>query len=76
MGTLKKFLKHFQVSKIKDSIQLAPGLEISRIITGLWQIADMERGGIDLDVEDTSKSMCEYYDNGFTSFRYGRSLWL
>ena len=23
--------------------KLAPGLEISRIITGLWQIADIER---------------------------------
>jgi hypothetical protein len=24
---------------------LAPGLEIARIVTGLWQVADMERGG-------------------------------
>ena len=30
---------------------LAPGLEISRIVTGLWQVADMERGGKTLDPE-------------------------
>ena len=28
---------------------LAPGLEISRMVTGLWQVADMERDGAPLD---------------------------
>ena len=30
-----------------ERIALAPGLEISRIVTGLWQVADMERDGRD-----------------------------
>ena len=56
---------------------LAPGLEISRIITGLWQIADMEREGNTLDPRATSKFMKVYADAGFTSFdmadHYGSS---
>lgn len=28
-----------------DRIELAPGLQVPRLITGLWQVADMERGG-------------------------------
>jgi aryl-alcohol dehydrogenase-like predicted oxidoreductase/enamine deaminase RidA (YjgF/YER057c/UK114 family) len=56
---------------------LAPGLEISRIITGLWQIADMERDGNTLDPQATSKFMKDYADAGFTSFdmadHYGSS---
>ena len=34
-----------------DRIALAPGLDISRIVTGLWQVADMERDGKLLDQE-------------------------
>ena len=56
---------------------LAPELEISRIITGLWQIADMERDGNTLDPKATSKFMKDYADAGFTSFdmadHYGSS---
>jgi hypothetical protein len=32
-----------------ERTQLAPGLEIPRVVTGLWQVADMERGGTLLD---------------------------
>ena len=28
-----------------ERVPLAPGLPISRVVTGLWQIADMERDG-------------------------------
>ena len=31
--------------------ELAPDLKISRILTGLWQIADMEKEGIILEHE-------------------------
>jgi len=47
---------------------LAPGLSISRVITGLWQIADMERGGRSLDLEATAQAMGAYVDAGFTTF--------
>jgi aryl-alcohol dehydrogenase-like predicted oxidoreductase/enamine deaminase RidA (YjgF/YER057c/UK114 family) len=51
-----------------DRIDLAPELSISRVVTGLWQIADMERGGRTLDVEAAARAMQPYIDAGFTSF--------
>jgi aryl-alcohol dehydrogenase-like predicted oxidoreductase/enamine deaminase RidA (YjgF/YER057c/UK114 family) len=47
---------------------LAPGLEISRIITGLWQIADMERGGRRVDPQMAASAMADYVDAGFDTF--------
>lgn len=62
---------------MKKRIQLAPGLEISRIVTGLWQIADMERDGNTLDPVATAKHMEPYVAAGLTSFdmadHYGSS---
>ncbi len=51
-----------------ERIELAPGLEISRIVTGLWQIADMERGGQTLDPARAAASMADYARAGFDSF--------
>lgn len=48
--------------------ELAPGLSVSRAITGLWQIADMERGGRMLDVETTAAAMATYVAAGLTTF--------
>ncbi|MGO8971538.1 MAG: aldo/keto reductase [Myxococcaceae bacterium] len=48
--------------------ELAPGLTISRVLTGLWQIADMERDGRTLDLEATARAMGAYVDAGFTTF--------
>lgn len=57
--------------------KLAPDLEISRIVTGLWQIADMERGGKTLDPTVASKHMAPYLEAGFSTFdmadHYGSS---
>ena len=47
---------------------LAPGLEISRIVTGLWQIADMERDGTLPDFLPLANSMKDYAARGFYSF--------
>jgi aryl-alcohol dehydrogenase-like predicted oxidoreductase/enamine deaminase RidA (YjgF/YER057c/UK114 family) len=47
---------------------LAPGLEISRIVTGLWQIADMERDGRSLDQDAAAAAMADYVAAGFDSF--------
>jgi len=47
---------------------LAPGLSISRIVTGLWQIADMEREQHSLDLDATAKCMRAYTDAGLTTF--------
>jgi aryl-alcohol dehydrogenase-like predicted oxidoreductase len=51
-----------------DRFVLAPRLDISRIVTGLWQIADMERGGSLLDREAASTAMLEYARTGFDAF--------
>ncbi len=48
--------------------ELAPGLTLSRVITGLWQIADMERNGRTLDLDLTAQAMGAYVDAGFTTF--------
>jgi aryl-alcohol dehydrogenase-like predicted oxidoreductase/enamine deaminase RidA (YjgF/YER057c/UK114 family) len=49
-------------------ITLAPGLEISRVLTGLWQVADMERDGRTLDLDGAARAMGPYVDAGFTTF--------
>lgn len=47
---------------------MAPDLTVSRIVTGLWQVADMERHGAPLDLEASATAMQTYCDAGLTSF--------
>ena len=54
----------FQVPRI----DLAPGLTISRVLTGLWQLADQERDGRTLDLERTADAMGPYVAAGLTTF--------
>jgi aryl-alcohol dehydrogenase-like predicted oxidoreductase/enamine deaminase RidA (YjgF/YER057c/UK114 family) len=49
-------------------IDLAPDLTISRVLTGLWQIADMERDGPAIDLERSAAAMAPYVDAGLTTF--------
>jgi aryl-alcohol dehydrogenase-like predicted oxidoreductase/enamine deaminase RidA (YjgF/YER057c/UK114 family) len=49
-------------------IELAPGLTICRALTGLWQIADMERSGNKVDPVSAAREMQTYADAGFTTF--------
>jgi aryl-alcohol dehydrogenase-like predicted oxidoreductase/enamine deaminase RidA (YjgF/YER057c/UK114 family) len=56
------------VADAPERTLLAPGLEISRIVTGLWQVADMERGRGPLDPETASSAMLEYARSGFDAF--------
>jgi aryl-alcohol dehydrogenase-like predicted oxidoreductase/enamine deaminase RidA (YjgF/YER057c/UK114 family) len=51
-----------------DRTLLAPGLEISRVVTGLWQVADMERDGRLLDRDAAAAAMAAYAHEGFDSF--------
>jgi aryl-alcohol dehydrogenase-like predicted oxidoreductase/enamine deaminase RidA (YjgF/YER057c/UK114 family) len=51
-----------------DRTQLAGDLSISRIVTGLWQVADMERGGTPLDPERASDALLDYARAGFDTF--------
>ena len=47
---------------------LAPGLEIPRVVTGLWQVADQERGGTVLDPVTASAELARYAAAGFDAF--------
>jgi aryl-alcohol dehydrogenase-like predicted oxidoreductase/enamine deaminase RidA (YjgF/YER057c/UK114 family) len=51
-----------------ETTELAPGLVIPRIVTGLWQVADMERGGRTLDPVAAAGAMAAYAREGFTAF--------
>jgi aryl-alcohol dehydrogenase-like predicted oxidoreductase/enamine deaminase RidA (YjgF/YER057c/UK114 family) len=51
-----------------ERIALVPGLEISRIVTGLWQVADLERDGHPLDSEVASSELARYVAAGFDTF--------
>ena len=56
---------------------LAPDFKISKILTGLWQVADMERGGQQLDLDKAAKALMPYIEKGLTTFdmadHYGSS---
>ncbi len=56
---------------------IAPGLSISRVLTGLWQMADQERDGRTIDLGRAAASMQPYVDAGLTTFdmadHYGSS---
>ncbi|MED5420754.1 MAG: aldo/keto reductase [Pseudomonadota bacterium] len=56
------------MSKNDTTTKLAPDLEISKIVTGLWQIADMEREGQKLDPDQAARHMQTYTDAGLTTF--------
>jgi aryl-alcohol dehydrogenase-like predicted oxidoreductase/enamine deaminase RidA (YjgF/YER057c/UK114 family) len=47
---------------------LAPDLPISRVLTGLWQIADMERDGRTVDPAIGAAAMADYVAAGLTTF--------
>jgi aryl-alcohol dehydrogenase-like predicted oxidoreductase/enamine deaminase RidA (YjgF/YER057c/UK114 family) len=51
-----------------ERCEIAPGLSLSRVLTGLWQIADMERGGHTLDLGTAASAMEAYVHLGFTTF--------
>ena len=51
-----------------ERIELAAGLDASRIVTGLWQVADMERGGVLLDPVKSAAELASYAAQGFDTF--------
>ena len=55
-------------SSIAERIELAPGLEISRVVTGLWQVADIERVAGTIDPEVGAEALAAYMADGFDTF--------
>ena len=49
-------------------VTIGSDLDISRIVTGLWQVADMERGGTRLDPQASAQQLAAYAAAGFNSF--------
>lgn len=47
---------------------LAPGLEISRLVCGLWQVADIEKDGSTIDPEQGADALQAYAQAGFDTF--------
>lgn len=48
--------------------ELAPGVTIPRVLNGLWQVADLERDGRQLNLEAAATAMQPYVDAGLTGF--------
>jgi len=51
-----------------ERIEIAPGMEICRVLTGLWQVADMERDGTEIDPDAGADALQSYVDAGFDTF--------
>lgn len=47
---------------------LSSSLIVSKVITGLWQVADLERNGKSVDHTKMAAGMNTYADGGFTTF--------
>jgi aryl-alcohol dehydrogenase-like predicted oxidoreductase/enamine deaminase RidA (YjgF/YER057c/UK114 family) len=57
-----------RASAAPPRIELAPGLEIPRLVTGLWQVADLERDGRTIDPERGADALAAYAAAGFDAF--------
>ncbi|OWJ68512.1 aldo/keto reductase [Inquilinus limosus] len=51
-----------------ERVDLGPGLWISRLVCGLWQVADLEKGGVTLDPERGADALDAYAQAGFDTF--------
>lgn len=51
-----------------DTYEITKQLKISRVLTGLWQVADMEKEGDIIDPEKGADYLEAYVSNGFTTF--------
>jgi aryl-alcohol dehydrogenase-like predicted oxidoreductase/enamine deaminase RidA (YjgF/YER057c/UK114 family) len=58
---------NYQMISVSHS-KLSSTLTTSQVITGLWQIADMERDGNTLELEKLAKAMIPYAEAGLTTF--------
>ena len=51
-----------------NQIMLGETLRISRVLTGLWQIADIEKDGTTIDPEQGADDLDAYFRHGFSTF--------
>lgn len=55
-------------STFPQRAELIDGFEIPRIVTGLWQVADMEHDGQSLNIDAAAATLAVYADAGFDAF--------
>ena len=48
--------------------RLAPGLSVSRVLVGLWQVADQERDGAELDPDRAARALAAHVSSGIDTF--------
>lgn len=51
-----------------ERLRLSDRLEISRVLTGLWQVADIEKDGAEIDPETGADWLAPYAERGFDTF--------
>jgi aryl-alcohol dehydrogenase-like predicted oxidoreductase/enamine deaminase RidA (YjgF/YER057c/UK114 family) len=56
------------MSKVPERTSLPGGLDISRLVCGLWQVADLEKNGTTLDPEAGANALAAYAHAGFDTF--------
>lgn len=56
------------MSQLPDRIALTKDLIISRIVCGLWQVADIEKGGKTIDPDTGADALQAYARDGFDTF--------
>ena len=53
---------------MSETVALAPGLTVPRVLHGLWQVADQERAGTTLDPAAAAAALDPLVDAGFDAF--------
>ena len=56
------------MTQTPERYALAPGFTVSRVLTGLWQVADLERDGRPLAAEGAADALLPYATAGYTTF--------
>ena len=51
-----------------ERVSLTSDLSVPRVLTGLWQIADLERDGTTIDTDQAAEALIAYVDAGFDGF--------
>ena len=51
-----------------DRVNLTDDLEIPCVVTGLWQVADMEKDGSAVDLDGAAAALSRYVSSGFDAF--------
>jgi aryl-alcohol dehydrogenase-like predicted oxidoreductase/enamine deaminase RidA (YjgF/YER057c/UK114 family) len=61
-------MSELSMQRRPDRIALGDRLTISRLICGLWQVADLEKGGTPLDPDRAADALQAYAEAGFDTF--------